>query len=88
MPRGVERGTIRVFFERANNHWDALTAGERARRLHSHWLTEALRSGKEMPRIPLRRVEDGGWEDLLAKPKGRDAAERWWRRALRWVEWE
>lgn len=77
-----------MFFQRAQTGWDALTAGERARQLHSRWLTQALRSGKEMPRIPLRRVEDGGWEELLAKPRGRDVADRWWRRALRWVEWE
>ncbi|MBU6412383.1 MAG: hypothetical protein KGS45_02830 [Planctomycetes bacterium] len=77
-----------MFFRRLDDAWDAMTAGERARLLHSRWLTEALRSGRDLPRIPLRRVEEGGWEELLAKPKGRDVAERWWRRALRWVDWE
>jgi hypothetical protein len=77
-----------MFFRRVDDGWDALTAGERARLLHSRWLTDAMRSGRPMPRIPLRRVEEGGWEELLARPKGRDVAERWWRRALRWVEWE
>jgi hypothetical protein len=77
-----------MFFRRVDDGWDALTAGERARLLHSRWLTDAMRSGRPMPRIPLRRVEVGGWEELLARPKGRDVAERWWRRALRWVEWE
>ncbi len=75
-----------MFFRRLDDRWDAMTAGERARLLHSRWLTQALRSDREFPRIPLRRVEEGGWETLLAKPKGRGVAERWWRRALRWVE--
>jgi hypothetical protein len=59
-----------------------LDPGEAARRIHSQWLTTALRSNLAYPRIPLRRADEGGWDDLLAKPRGREVADRWWRRAL------
>ena len=29
---------------------------------HARWLTRAIRSGREYPRIPCRRVADGGFE--------------------------
>lgn len=58
-----------------------LTASERARRLHSAWLTRAL-AGEEpdLPRIPARRVEQGGFTTLLRTATGRRWASEWWRR--------
>lgn len=51
---------------------------------HSAWLTEALRRGRfELPRIPLRRADEGGFSHLTASARGRVVCERWWRRALR-----
>jgi len=52
------------------------------RRTHERWLTRALRSGMPLPRIPLRRVDEGGFEELLARPRGREVAARWWRMAF------
>lgn len=69
------------FTRRGNLEW----RGERARRIHSEWLTLALRGERPLPRIPVRRVDEGGWEELLGQPNGRRICERWWRIALRWV---
>ncbi|MBL8875947.1 MAG: hypothetical protein JNM86_09155 [Phycisphaerae bacterium] len=61
--------------------------GEVAQRMrdeHSAWLTEALRRSQfDLPRIPLRRADEGGFNDLTDSPRGRAVCERWWRRALR-----
>jgi hypothetical protein len=61
-----------------------LTASEQARRVHSAWLTRAL-SGEsgELPRIPARRVEEGGF---LWTSQGRQWAADWWRRLLEKLE--
>lgn len=63
-----------------------LTRGEMARRAHSEWLTWALSSGVELPRIPRQAVRDGGYEALLRTPRGRRVCVRWWRRALAAIE--
>lgn len=56
---------------------------------HSAWLTAALEREKRekyaWPRIPLRRVDEGGFSGLTATPRGRVVCERWWRRALKAV---
>ena len=59
-------------------------AGERARREHSAFLTQALctRLGVRAPRIPTRRVDDGGFDRLMGDPRGRRAAGRFWSGAL------
>lgn len=64
-----------------------LTASEQARRVHSAWLTRAL-SGEmaELPRIPARRVEQGGFNALLFTAAGRRWAAEWWRRVLERLE--
>ncbi len=63
-------------------HWRKrlLDAGERARREHSNFLTQALctRLGAGAPRIPTRRVDRGGFDRLMADSRGRQAADRWW----------
>lgn len=48
------------------------------RRTHERFLSRALRSGLVFPRIPLRRVDRGGFDSLLARPGGRAACDRWW----------
>lgn len=71
------------FFDRFRTE----TAGERARRIHQTWLTMALRGSiGPMPRIPIRRVSDGGWDALLRTPAGRRWANRWWQRAFRQMD--
>lgn len=57
---------------------------EHARRLHSAWLTRAIRrgGGRGLPRIPARRVSDGGYGPLVATTEGREWAEAWWADAL------
>jgi hypothetical protein len=55
-----------------------MTAGEKARRLHSTWLTYALADPGRFPRIPARKVSDGGFARLVANPRGRAWADGWW----------
>ena len=60
------------------------TAGERARRLHAEWLTRALTSGGvRAPRIPVRKVSEGGSENVRTSPEGRAWADSWWSGAFR-----
>lgn len=70
------------FFKRRSN----LTASELARAIHSEWLAQALSSRKAYPRIPTRRVEEGGFDALRARPKGMVRAEQWWMVALERVD--
>ena len=63
---------------------------ERCRRLHSAWLTRAIRSGggRGLPRIPVRRVSEGGFVPLMSTFEGREWAEGWWDEALGMKELE
>jgi len=53
---------------------------------HSLWLTDMERSGREVPRIPTRRVTDGGFATLMATEEGRLYASSWWSRALHEID--
>jgi hypothetical protein len=46
------------------------------------FLTWALREGRELPRIPRRRVDRGGFSELLRRPLARVIVAHWWRRVL------
>lgn len=70
------------FFKRRSN----LTASELARAIHSEWLTRAMAQRKAYPRIPTRRVEDGGFDALRARANGMARAEQWWMVALERVD--
>ncbi len=59
-----------------------LEAGRKARLLHSRWLTAAIERPMDAPRIPTRRVADGGFSDMLGRPNGRQRADKWWDLAL------
>lgn len=52
------------------------------RRVHEVWLTRAVSSGKPYPRIPVKRVDQGGFDRMMARPGGRETADRWWSAAL------
>ncbi|MCB9845002.1 MAG: hypothetical protein H6811_03310 [Phycisphaeraceae bacterium] len=74
--------------------WNSIRLGTRLakgalfRRQHSIWLTRAIRGGRRYPRIPLERVDRGGFDHLRAHPAGRHAADSWWVIALRAMEAE
>ncbi len=55
---------------------------ESIRRYHSAWLTNAMKRGVRPPRIPVRKVSDGGWTTLMQTPEGRAWAEEFWQGAL------
>ena len=61
-------------------------AGERARRLHSLWLTDAIASGRPQSRIPVRRVDDGGFARVSESGISCQRADRWWSLALEKVD--
>lgn len=61
---------------------DALSRAEAIRRTHERWLTRALGTRRELPRIPVRRVDEGGFEAMMADPAGRLMARAWWDAAL------
>ncbi len=59
-------------------------AGQRARRVHGQWLTQAiLGGGLSAPRIPTRKVTEGGFENVRKTCDGRVWADSWWRGAFR-----
>jgi len=65
-----------------HDHQKLRTAAEVARELHSQWLTRALEQGLDRPRIPVRRVDEGGFDPLISRPGGKERAEAWWKAAL------
>lgn len=52
--------------------------GAAARRRHAAWLAQALRTPQRYPRIPVRPVNQGGFDPVVATPEGREWAEAWW----------
>lgn len=56
------------------------------RRVHERWLTRALSSRKAYPRIPIRRVDHGGFDLVRSQPAARARADRWWELALERVD--
>jgi hypothetical protein len=58
---------------------DFLEAGAKARLLHGNWLSRAVAWQRERtPRIPVRRVSEGGFDGLMRTREGRAWAEGWW----------
>ena len=86
LPRvaGLGASMVRLVFATATR---VLLLGERARRMHSAWLTSAMRDrSSALPRIPTRRVDEGGFDPILQSPGGREWAEQWWGDAFVKVE--
>ena len=48
----------------------------------SAFLSWALAEGKGVPRIPRRRVDEGGFSEFMRRPLARVITGHWWRRAL------
>jgi hypothetical protein len=44
----------------------------------SAWLTWALDHRIEVPRIPSRRVDEGGFDRLMRLPGAKAVINRWW----------
>ena len=60
------------------------TRSERERMIAetSSFLTWAMARGRQVPRIPRRRMDAGGFSELLKRPGARAAVEHWWHRVL------
>jgi len=61
-------------------------AGERFRAEHSRFLTLALRSGRNYPRIPTKRVDLGGYSGLMKLSEGEKRAAMWWATAIERID--
>jgi hypothetical protein len=61
---------------------DLEARAESMRRFHSAWLSAAFKRGARPPRIPTRKVSDGGWGSMMETPEGRAWAEEFWQGAL------
>lgn len=46
------------------------------------WALARQREGQAFPRIPRRRVDQGGFTSLLRQPGARAAVAHWWSRVL------
>ena len=65
---------------------DLSSKADAFRRTHERWLSRALHSPTSPPRIPIRRVDEGGFDSLLSRPRGQEVAARWWRMAFARVD--
>ncbi len=45
---------------------------------HERWLSRALHARIPYPRIPIRRVDEGGFDDVRERPEARARADLWW----------
>ncbi len=52
----------------------------------SAFLTFALASKPDLPRIPTRRLDEGGFARLLQRRGARAAVNHWWTRTLRLLD--
>ena len=48
----------------------------------SAFLSWALGEEQHLPRIPRRRLDQGGFTELMRRPMARIMTSHWWRRAL------
>ena len=55
-----------------------LDAGARFRAVHSGFLTRALKFKIRYPRIPAKRVDQGGYSGLLKLPEHEKRSALWW----------
>jgi hypothetical protein len=72
----LPRSMFKEFLDNLELRADAM------RRFHSAWLSNAFKRGSRPPRIPTRKVEDGGWGSMMETPEGRAWAEEFWQGAL------
>lgn len=73
-----------MFWRSARN--DENPRGRQFRLIHERWLNRALRSQIPYPRIPIRRVDEGGFDDVRLRPEARARADRWWAIAFERVD--
>jgi len=69
--------------------FDLMGPGERMRRYHQGWLNRTLRRPdheQEGLRIPVRRVDQGGFDGMTSVPGGRERADQWWFEAFMQME--
>ena len=60
------------------SRFDRRGAGARFRQEHSRWLTHAVTTRRPYPRIPTRRVADGGFDRMMRLEHGPARASKWW----------
>ena len=58
----------------------------RMRAEHERFLSAALAPHRRYPRIPTKRVDQGGFDRLMSRQSGRKLADRWWETAFDRIE--
>lgn len=69
-------------FGRSNRYARPIDARRRAIAETNAFLTWAMRSNQKLPRIPRRRVELGGFNEMLKRPMAGKIISHWWSKAL------
>ncbi|MGB0768191.1 MAG: hypothetical protein ACPGYV_10820 [Phycisphaeraceae bacterium] len=69
-------------FRRSSQLYRTGQARRRAIAETNAFLTWAMQSDEPMPRIPRRRVDRGGFGDLLRRPQAASIITCWWAKAL------
>ncbi len=77
-----------LLFHRSNRRFSITDRFDRQRMIAetSAFLEWALSDGQGLPRIPRRRVDEGGFTMMMRRPLGRIIAAHWWRRALERID--
>ncbi len=68
-----------------SKHHGSYTGQHPGRRMiaeHNAFLSWAMSEDADIPRIPSRRADRGGFAEMLKAPGARAAIEHWWRRVL------
>jgi len=69
-------------FRRTPRYTPAQDARRRAIAETNAFLTWAIRSEQDLPRIPRRRVDQGGFSQMLKRPLSGTIIAYWWAQAL------
>ena len=76
------RSTVVLRFGRSSQYRRPLDARRRAIAETSAFLSWALTTDPDLPRIPRRRVDQGGFRQMLKRPMGGKIVNYWWAKAL------
>lgn len=74
---------VALGFGRSNRYGQPRDARARAIAETSAFLTWALSEDRRLPRIPRRRVDQGGFGEMMRRPLAGKIVAHWWSEALR-----
>jgi len=75
-----------IFWDDGSPNWRGDESRRRMIAETSAFLTWALENNIEVPRIPRRRVDEGGFTRILKHPGAKTAVNWWWSRTLDFMD--